>query len=273
MLLGLLLLRLVVSAWRRRRRPIAPARDYQPDDWLGWLDAGLLAIGVVYLLVRPFVAQVAVVTSTSMAPTLHGTLTPETDGAPDRLLVSRAAYWQRAPQRGEIVVFRLDSRNTLLDSGLMVKRVVGLGGDIVQINDQGRTVINGAELPEVYAPEASDRVFGPQVVPPDSVFLLGDNRRQSRDSSRFEREPFVAREALVGRAVAVVWPVGRAKLLRQPAYPPPPPTSITRPEPPDADVAEPTVPADEPPADEVIEVGAPTADEPAPSDSEPEGTP
>ncbi len=114
----------------------------------------------------------------------------------DRLLVDNAAYgvrfpWTearlfhaRAPARGEMITFLYpkDPRNIFL------KRVIGLPGETVAIN--GRTVlIDGRPLAEPYAyfltgqdggADATD--WGPEVVPPNSYFVLGDNRDNSKDS-------------------------------------------------------------------------------------------
>jgi len=216
LLLSLLLARLVLfAAGRRASRRHAPAAASPTDrgGWMEWFDAGLIAVIVVYCLVRPFVAQVAMVESSSMAPTLKGTRTPELDGAADRVLVSRLIYLLREPRRGEVIVFRLSEANTLLERGLVVKRVIAIAGDTVAINERGRVELNGAELSEPYAREASDRVLPAQKVPAGTFFVLGDNRRDSRDSSRFERSPFVPLGNVRGRAVAVVWPLGRLRLL------------------------------------------------------------
>ncbi|MBI5835062.1 MAG: signal peptidase I [Armatimonadetes bacterium] len=216
LLLLLLLARLVLFAVGRRTARRAPRPDpakTSSGGCLEWFDTGLLTIIVAYCVVRPFVAQVVMVQASSMAPTLNGTLTPEIDGPADRLLVSRLIYLMRPPRRGEVVVFRLTEANTLLDHGNVVKRVIAIAGDTVALNDRGRVVLNGRELTEPYARDASDRVVSAQTVPAGSVFVLGDNRRDSRDSSRFERSPFVPLSTLRGKAVAVVWPLGRARLL------------------------------------------------------------
>ena len=216
LLLLLLLGRLVLFATRRRALRGQPRPDPRRGDrggCLEWFDAGLLTIVVAYCLVRPFVAQVAMVQSSSMSPTLRGSLTPEVDGPADRLLISRLTYLLRPPHRGEVVVFELGEVNTLLDKGTVVKRIIATAGDTVGLNERGRVMLNGRELEEPYARDPSDRVLTEQKVPAGTVFVLGDNRRDSRDSSRFERGPFVPVSCIKGKAVAICWPLGRARLL------------------------------------------------------------
>jgi signal peptidase I len=95
----------------------------------------------------------------------------------------------------------------------LVKRLVGLPGDEVAVID-GVLHIDGVPYAEPYlvGPVAAD--FGPIVVPEGTLFFLGDNRRNSSDS-RGSLGP-VARERVIGRAVAVVWPLANsASLLGQ----------------------------------------------------------
>ncbi|TPW11848.1 MAG: signal peptidase I [Acidimicrobiaceae bacterium] len=147
---------------------------------------------VLVLVVRTCVAEPVTIRSDSMAPTLN-------DG--DVIVIDKLSATWRTPHRGEIVVVRSpDTR------GLIVKRVVAVGGDAVGLDD-GRLVVNGAFVVEPYAD--NDRMegsyYGPITVPDGSVFLLGDNRHDSSDSRLFGP---VATGSIVGRVAFHLWPIG-----------------------------------------------------------------
>jgi len=88
----------------------------------------------------------------------------------------------------------------------LIKRVVAIAGDMVEIHD-GKLFVNEVEVPEPYLLEAATMGdFGPIVVPADSVFVMGDNRDVSYDSRRFGP---ISNENLVGEAVLRIWPLDR----------------------------------------------------------------
>jgi signal peptidase I len=156
----------------------------------------------------------------------------------DRVFVWKTAYQFRipfskvrlfrtgAPKRGDVVVVR----NPDGGSVPFVKRLIGLPGDKVElrnemlwvngqvqpivflparVSDDGETVLLGTETlqgvphPVRILPErAALRTFGPIVVPDDEVFLMGDNRDESRDGRFFGTRPVTD---LLGRAVGVMW--------------------------------------------------------------------
>jgi signal peptidase I len=126
------------------------------------------------------------------------------------------------PNRGDVVVFtRPDDPRTPHedDSAIhIIKRVVGLPGDTVEVRPgdilergdkpSGVVLINGNPIEEPYAqwveggnPEGQ---FGPTVIPPGHVLLLGDNRDQSKDS-RFWSNPFLDIKRIKGKAVIIFW--------------------------------------------------------------------
>lgn len=126
-------------------------------------------------IVRSYVVEAVAVASGSMEPTLFvGT----------HYWVNRLAYRFHGPRRGDIVVFAspLDNKTGL------IKRVIGLPGDEVEIRDK-RVFLNGARLEEPYAvyKRAAERLegdnLGPLKIPDGAVFVLGDNRDESSDSS------------------------------------------------------------------------------------------
>lgn len=110
--------------------------------------------------------------SRSMAPTVY----------PDQIvIVSAVHYLDHEPQRGDIVVFLNAS-----DGNVWIKRIVGLPGEQIEIDD-GKVLINGQALVETYvSPENAtteySRLMPLQQVPKDSYFLLGDNRDNSEDA-------------------------------------------------------------------------------------------
>ena len=129
-----------------------------------------------------------------MAPLLH----------PGQVLVvNRGAYRTpdgAGPQRGDIVVFR---RGAPGNEEYLVKRVIGLPGDLVRI-DAGRVFVNGTQLDEPYVLDTDDYSYppqsGPARVPDGAYFVLGDNRPASTDS---HFGWFVPAGDLVGQA----WPL------------------------------------------------------------------
>jgi signal peptidase I len=150
---------------------------------------------IIALLINLLLAQATRVYGQSMEPNLH------TD---QRLVVEKISYnrwWPvRGPQRGDVVVFRVDP-----DSDLLIKRVIGLPGDQVEIRS-GQVIINGAPLDEPYITRPTYGDYGPVDVPPLHVFVLGDNRGFSNDSRAFGT---LRLDSIIGRAWVSYWPPGQ----------------------------------------------------------------
>jgi signal peptidase I len=148
-------------------------------------------------LVMVSVAQAFQVEQYSMEPTLL----PH-----DRVLVNKFLYRFRPPARGDIIVLRYPR-----DPGRnYIKRVVGLPGDRVELRE-GRLFINGMPMEEGYINGVASSDYGPERVPADSFFVLGDNRNNSEDSRAFG---FLKRDLVVGQAILIYWPPGRIRLLK-----------------------------------------------------------
>jgi signal peptidase I len=109
----------------------------------------------------------------------------------------------RAPERFDIVVFK-DPEDP---DEYAVKRVIGLPGDEVAIEER-KVFINGQYLSEdAYVKEPPVYKYEPQVVPQDQYFVLGDNRNRSSDSSLWKKS--IPRSDIVGRAVFIYNPISR----------------------------------------------------------------
>jgi signal peptidase I len=143
--------------------------------------------------VRAYVAEPFAIPSESMAPTLQ---------PGDHVLVEKLSYRFGSPRRGDLVVFRAPDGGSLA-----VKRIVGLAGDRVAIED-GVLAVNGKLEHEPYVDQATiDSVyFGPVVVPRGDVFVMGDNRADSHDSRDYGAVP---QGSLVGRVLVRLWPAFR----------------------------------------------------------------
>lgn len=150
----------------------------------------VLAVVVVLLVpVRLWVAEPLHIVTGSMSPTL-------TPG--EHVLSWKLRLLAPPLERGDVVALDLGSGSPQL------KRVVGLGGDRVALRD-GHLVVNGRTVQESYAdPSRIDSVyFGPVRVAKGHVFVLGDNRRNSRDSRAYGAVPV---DAVSGRVGFVIWP-------------------------------------------------------------------
>lgn len=157
----------------------------------------LLTMLLVLFSVRAFVGEPLRVDGTSM----HDTLVDA-----ERMVVEKVTYLLSEPRRGDIIVCHSD----LL--GQVVKRVVGLPGETVQVTG-GVTYINGTPYQEnyIYEPMSPwrDMPF-PVTVPEQSVFVMGDNRNDSVDS-RLERVGCIPYHDIFGRVVVVMWPPSRIR--------------------------------------------------------------
>jgi signal peptidase I len=152
------------------------------------------------------------VPSSSMAPTLQANdyiLVPKfTYGLRVPFLSRSVATWSE-PQRGDVVVFRrTDDPRTSVDESerLLVKRVVAVGGDTVEVRGAS-LFVNGTLQDEPYArwgESGTRKDFTLRRVPEGAVFVLGDNRDQSQDS-RFWSAPFVRMDEVLGKALCVYW--------------------------------------------------------------------
>ncbi|HEX2028242.1 MAG TPA: signal peptidase I [Nitriliruptorales bacterium] len=215
--------------------PPAARRDEtdRRDDSLGAffreLPALVLVAFVLAFLLRTFVVQVFYIPSSSMEPTLL---------VNDRILVDKVSYRFRDLRRGEVVVFEgADAGLTEPNRGVVervlrgfgqlvgvtpanardfVKRVIGLPGDEIRIED-GKVFVNDVPLDEPYAVD-DPRSCEPILVPEGQLFFLGDNRPNSSDS-RYPSLGFVDRDAVVGKAFTIIWPLDRLSLLRGADYP------------------------------------------------------
>jgi signal peptidase I len=202
-----------------KRPPTPPKRARGKDRgvlaFLRELPVLILLAFALALVLKTFVVQAFYIPSGSMEPTLM---------PGDRVLVNKVLY---QPHRGDIVVFE-DPSGQELDRGVVggfvhwlseglgfarppnedfIKRVIGLPGETVELRD-GHLYVDGERIPQPYLKGPPDtRPYGPKTVPPDSVFVLGDNRLYSNDS-RFGLG-FVPIDKIVGKAFVTIWPPSR----------------------------------------------------------------
>ncbi|RBM05025.1 signal peptidase I [Streptomyces sp. PT12] len=169
------------------------------------LSGAAVGVGCVLLLggfvLAAILYQPYAVPTDSMAPSVV---------AGDRVLAQRIDGGE--VRRGDVVVFR----DATWGESLMIKRVVGIGGDVVACCDEnGRLTVNGEPVDEPYLADtenpASSTGFDAEV-PEGELFLLGDDRADSLDSRSLLTEAgggTVPADAVSGRVEAVVWPVDR----------------------------------------------------------------
>ena len=172
----------------------------------------------VAVMIKTFLIQPFYVPSESMLPTIE---------VNDRVMISKLNYQFADPQRGDIVVFIspfndeidnesfIDSvvRHVLEAVGIrtasaddLIKRVVAVGGDTVEVKG-GYLIVNGLQINEPYLMSQGPMPdFGALVMPPQSVFVMGDNRAVSYDSRKFGAIP---EDDLLGEAVVRIWLLSR----------------------------------------------------------------
>lgn len=158
--------------------------------WLREVLETILPAVLIAVLINFFLAQATQVHGQSMEPNLHSN---------QRLVVEKVSYRFHGPRRGDVVVLKSPQQS----SELLIKRVIGLPGETVEIR-QGRVCINGQELDEQYLEKSTGGNWGPTIVPPLHVFVLGDNRSFSNDSRAFGVVPI---KNIVGRAWVSYWPL------------------------------------------------------------------
>ncbi len=188
----------------------------------------LIALALVFFLIRPFVVHAFLIPSQSMEPTLL---------VGDRLLVNKFVYHLRQPHRQDIVVFRAPQlaleKSGKPDQREYIKRLIGLPGDLVRV-ENGRAIVNGRPLNEPYIQLNGGFLRGRTFpddylyetpwrdtyrhlieqhegklwvrVPEGHYFVLGDNRFNSLDSRDWG---FVPASSVIGKSLVRFWPLQR----------------------------------------------------------------
>lgn len=171
-----------------------------------WVVIIVAALAVAFV-VKTFLIQAFFIPSASMEPELE---------IGDRVLVNKVSYRLHDINRGDIVVFErpdCDGSDPVIKD--LIKRVVAAGGDSVE-GREGAVFVNGRRLTEDYLPPGEATAdFGPVRVPPGHIWVMGDNRDNSKDS-RFlcnSRPTFIEEREVIGRAFVRVWPLPSVSLL------------------------------------------------------------
>ena len=162
----------------------------------------LLVFCAAYLIVT-YVGQRTQVSGSSMETTLS-------DG--DHLIVDKISYRFEDPERFDIIVFPYQYDTDTY----YIKRIIGMPGGTVQIDDSGNIYVDGELLEEAYGREVIQnpgRANDPILLGDDEYFVMGDNRNNSSDS----RDPSVGnihRKDIIGRAFIRIWPSSKFGILK-----------------------------------------------------------
>ncbi|WP_019416065.1 signal peptidase I [Paenisporosarcina sp. TG20] len=173
-----------------------------------WTKALLIAFGLAWFI-RYFLFTPIIVDGQSMMPTLE-------DG--DRMIVNKIGYQVGEPDRYDIVVFHAPEKKDY------IKRIIGLPGDHVAYkNDQ--LYINGKEQPEYYLDVYKEGISEGtltedftleetpaqvSIIPEGYVFVMGDNRRNSKDSRHIG---VISTEEIIGYTSVIFWPIQEIGLV------------------------------------------------------------
>ena len=160
-------------------------------QWIRDIGTAMLIVLIITTFIKP-----TIVHGTSMNPTLQ---------SGDYLLVSKQAYTFHKPERGEIVIFPVGE-----EKKLYIKRVIGLPGDVITIND-GTVYVNGIADNQGYTLDGyTIGNIDSMVVPEGELFVLGDNRLNSIDSREIGTQKI---DDVKGVAFIRLWPISEAGIL------------------------------------------------------------
>lgn len=157
---------------------------------------GILLGVALGLVLGTVVFGTAMVEGVSMQPTLH---------SHDYVLINKYTPTLGVVRRGDVVFLKWDDKEEEGVSDVVVKRVVGLPGDRVDIRG-GLVYVNGEPLNEPYIDNRMVNEAMRYTVPEGSVFVLGDNRSNSEDS---RDHGAVSVSNIIGKAACVIWPLTR----------------------------------------------------------------
>jgi signal peptidase I len=174
-----------------------------------WTKALLIAV-VLAAVIRYFLFAPIVVDGLSMMPTLHDQ---------DRMIVNKLSYEIGAPKRFDIIVFHAPEGKDY------IKRVIGLPGDRIEYKND-TLYVNGKAYKEPYLDEYKKQVvdgpltdpftlkekIGRKTVPKGELFVMGDNRRFSKDSRHIGTIPL---SKVIGKTSVIYWPLKDAKIVKE----------------------------------------------------------
>ena len=162
-----------------------------------WVVSIVIAV-VLAMIIRTFVVELYLVEGPSMRPTLQHA---------QRLVVNKFIYHFRAPEKGEVLIFRYPKD----PSRDFIKRVIAVPGDTIEIKD-GNVFVNGELQNEDYILSKCRGDYPKSTIPEGHIFVMGDNRNNSEDS-RFPDVGFVPFDLIKGKAMLVFWPLDAWKTL------------------------------------------------------------
>lgn len=174
-------------------------REFAKSLIVDILIAVILAAAVLFFI-RP-----TVVKQTSMTDTLQPN---------DYIIMYKRAYTSKEPQRGDIVIFESELADDNGNDKLLIKRVIGLPGDVIDLDGENVYINDELYLEDYtrdgYTP-AVDEVYHYEV-PEGCYFMMGDNREGSIDS-RYPEVGYVEKDAIVGKAVLRLFPFNKITKL------------------------------------------------------------
>ena len=180
----------------------------QKNELWEWTKALLIAVGLA-ALIRYFLFTPIVVDGLSMMPTLHNG---------DRMIVNKLSYSVGEPDRFDIIVFHAPEQKDY------IKRVIGLPGDTIEYKDDV-LYINGKAYDEPYLEEYKEQIdsglltedfileekIGQETVPENTLFVMGDNRRFSKDSRHIG---VVDIDEVIGSTNIIYWPIKDIEVIK-----------------------------------------------------------
>ncbi len=158
----------------------------------------LLVVLVLTLLIVKYVGQRTVVVGDSMETTLQNG---------DNLIVDKIGYRFHDPERFDVIVFPFEYK----DETYYIKRIIGLPGETVRIDDDGNIYVNGEILEENFGAETMidpGLAYGGITLGENQYFVLGDNRNHSSDS-RVPSVGLIEKDDIIGRAWIRLFPLNK----------------------------------------------------------------
>ncbi|MBA4536205.1 signal peptidase I [Bacillus aquiflavi] len=180
----------------------------EKNELLEWIKALIIAVLLAFLI-RKFLFAPILVDGFSMMPTLHDR---------DKMIVNKFSYTIGEPERFDIIVFHAPENKDY------IKRVIGLPGDRIEYKND-TLYVNGKAYEEPYLEEYKKQVIdGPltepftleekidrETVPEGHLFVMGDNRRFSKDSRHIGAIPM---EKVIGKTRVVFWPIEGIRIVK-----------------------------------------------------------